>query len=354
MVAFRLSWLFHPAGRLLLAVVAAVWIALEADGSGMRLFVALLIVIGGILQAVPWALASLRFEFDIGRSHWSKLMGDAEAAVERGDVDLAAARLEAALGDARRFPRPVLAADSAEHLADLMLRAGRREEAERWLAEALRQRERVPGRDHPRTRATRDRLADLRADLGDQAGAEELLTAQLQSLGRAEGKRDAEIIAVSCRLAGALAAQGRDDEAEPRYREVLDRLERANGAHHWSLGDALLGLAGIARRAGRPDEAEQLLRRALDNADMAGQQEMADRAREALLDFYTAGGRYADAVPLSEKLLLRHEAGATTERAGVIASMTRHADLLGRVGRDEDAGRYRRRAELLRAVAERR
>lgn len=337
----------------MLALFAAVAIATQAGHSSILLLAALVIFVAGVLQALPWAMSELRFEFDIGRARWSSLMGEADAARERGDVDLAAAKLEAALGDARRFPRPVLAADSAGHLADLMLRADRRTEAERWLAEALRQRERVPGRDHPRTRDTRDRLADLRVELGDLAGAEQLLAAQLESVGRAESAAGPAMPAAECRLARVLVAQGRDQEAEDRYRQALDELKRANGAHHWSLGDPLLGLAEIARRAGRTDEAERDLRSALENADMAGQTAMTNRVREALLDICSDAGRDDEAVALSEALVRTQDAGAAPDQARVIDLLARHADLLGRAGRTEEAGRYRRRADLLRAARER-
>jgi tetratricopeptide (TPR) repeat protein len=349
MVSFFLD---SSAGRLVAALSIAVAIATQARRGSILLLVALVVAVGGVLQALPWAMRELSFEFNLGRARWGALMSDADVALDRGDTALAAAKLEAALGDARRFPRPVLAAQAAERLADLMLRSDRRVEAEPWLAEALRQRERVPGRDDPRTRATRDRLADLRTSVGDHSGAEQLLRLQVESAGRADGSDSPAVAAAEVRLADTFAGQGRDSEADARYRDALGRLERANGAHHWSLADGLLGLADLARRGGRRVEAEQVLLRAMGNADMAGRTDVTNRVREALLDLYLSEGRYADAVPLSEALVRTQEAGTATDRAHALLLLERHADVLERAGRAEEAARHRRRAGILRAALE--
>jgi tetratricopeptide (TPR) repeat protein len=333
------------------ALVLALVVALTQTvfgGSGLRHLFALVITTAGVL-AVPLATGVL----NIGRARWAALMVTADEAIDRGDVATAGAKLEAALADGGPFVRPVLAAESAERLANLMVRAGRDAEAERWLAETLRHRERVPGPNDVRTRATRDRLADLRAGLGDAAGAEELLRLQVESAGRAEGRDSAAGAAAAARLAQFLAGRGREPEGETLHREALDRLERAHGPHHWLLCEPLIGLAGAARRAGRPDEAEQDLRRAIDNASAAGRTEAATLAREALLDLYLASGRSADALPLSEALLQSQDAWADSGQTHLIELLARHAALLAQAGRAEEAARYRRRAEMLREASER-
>jgi tetratricopeptide (TPR) repeat protein len=337
-------------GAFSLVFVLVVAFTLAVFGSnGPRHLVALLITSAGVL-AVPLATGVL----NVGRARWAVLMAAADEAADRGDVATAAARLEAALADGGWFVRPVVAAGSAERLADLMLREGRDAEAARWLAEALRHRERFPGPNDPRTRATRDRLADLRAGLGDAVGAEELLRLQVESAGRTEAPESAAEAAAAARIAQFLAGRGREAEAETLLREELGRLERAHGPHHWLLCEPLIGLAGAARRAGRSDEAEDHLRRAIDNAGAAGRTEEATLAREALLDVYLAGGRLADALPLSEALLRSQDAWADSSRTNLIELLTRHADLLARAGRAEEAARYRRRAEILHAARERR
>jgi hypothetical protein len=341
---------------MLVALAFGAVLATQAGQNGLLPLAGLVIALAGILQALPYAMGELGFQFDLGRARWSRLMGEAADALERGDLELATTRLEAAHRDATRSPspRPVLAAESAGRLADVMERADRPADAERWLAESLRRSERVPGPDDPKTRKIRDRLVDLRTRMGDGAGARALLEAQVQSLSRTDGQGGAATAAAGVRVAASLAAQGRDADAQARYVECLAQLEGVHGAHHWSLVDALLGLADLRRRAATLPDAEGLIQRALGNAHMAGQTELTNRAREALIDLYVAQERYAEVVPISEAWLRTQEAGAAgSDRRASVERMQRHASVLALAGNEEQATRYRRRADLLRAALDR-
>jgi tetratricopeptide (TPR) repeat protein len=339
----------RPLGRLGLAVVAALGLMFRAT-QDRRLWPLALLVLGvGIAQAVPWALDELGVELDRGRARWSRLMSEAEAAKERGDPGEARANLQTALAGAGGR-RPTLAAEAAERLADLAIGEERTADAARLLEQALRSRERVPGPDDPRTRATRERLAELSGRLGEHDRAVALLREQVGSVGRREGAESAGAAAARSRLGAALAAAGRDDEAEASFRQALEQLARLNGPHHWSVVDPLLGLAAVDGRRGRPAEAEAGLRRALDSASMAGQSALANRARAALIELYVVLGRIAEAVPLSEARLRSMEADASDDRSRAADLLERHARLLAKAGDEGEAARYRRRADLLRGA----
>lgn len=336
-----------PPGRLVAAIALAIVLWLRAAEQRTLMPVALVVLAAGILQAVPWAFDELGFQFNLGRARWASLMAEAHAALERGDTAMARARLEAALADTSRFKRPVLAATSAEQLADLLLREGRPADARPWLAEALRWREKVPGPDATATRETRERLAGLDAQLGDHAGSTALRAVQVESAARAEGEQSAPVAQARCQLAASLGHLGREADAAAQLQQAADALERLHGAHHWSVAEPLLGLAALLRRQGQSEEAEAALRRALGNADMAGQTALANRAREALVDLLLERGRVAEAVPISEAALRSQEAGAA-DRDRSLELLERHADVLSLAG--DESARYRRRAELIRGA----
>ena len=339
----------HPLGRLLVALLAAIGLAWRGTQDHRLWVAAVALLVAGVVQAIPWTFAELGFQFDFGRARCARLMGEAEFAMERCDRAMARARLEAALADAGPM-RPVLAADSADRLADLAIADERATEAARWLEEALRSGERVPGPDAPRTRVTRDRLAELCGRIGEHERAVALLRQQVESFVRREGAESGGAAGAQVRLGEALAASRSDDEAETSLLAAVAVLERLNGAHHWSLAEPLLALAAIEGRRGRPGEAEARLRRALESASMAGQTELANRARAALVDHYIAVGRPAEAVPLSEARLRSMESGPPEDRARAADMLERHARLLELAGDANSAGRYARRAGLLRAA----
>jgi len=343
-----------PWGRFVLALALALALLSQYQRNPSAALLAVVVLAAGVMQALPAVLSELGFTFDLGRARWSRLMGEAEAMLERGDIEAGRSRLQAALADAtRRMGRPVLAADSAEKLAQLASREGKDAEAVPWQAEALRWREKVPGPDHPSTRQTRDRLADLLTRLGDHAAALDVLTVQLESVSRQEGSGSPAAAAVNVRMARTLTELGQDAEAGARLKEAVTALGTLNGPHHWSLVEPLLGLAELERRGGRTETAETAIRRALDNASTAGQTELSDRAREALIDLYVAERRYADAVPVSTRWLSSAGTTATDDRGAALRRLERHAEILGLAKEQEEADKYRRRAAILRASIER-
>ena len=347
-----MALILTPLGRLLVALIVAAALVVLGRQDRRIWVLALAVLAAGVVQAAPWALGELGFQLDLGRGRWSRLMGEAEEAVERGDAGAARSRLEAALADAGA-QRPVLAAEAADRLADLAIAEGRYAEAARWLERELRSRERVPGADDPRTCATRGRLVEVFVRLGEHERAIALMRQQVERVGRREGAESAPAAAAGTRLATLLAAWGGDEEAEACFRDALAHLERLNGPHHWSLVEPLRGLAAIEARRGRPAQSETLLRRALDCASVAGRTELTNRVRSALVDLYVAVGRPAEAVSLSEARLRSLEAGGQEDPSRTADMLDRHAHLLERAGDDAGARRYRRRAELLRAAVAR-
>jgi hypothetical protein len=90
----------------------------------------------------------------------------------------------------------------------------------------------------------------------------------------------------------------------------------------------------------------------MECAERIGSEDKADLVRNNLVNLYVAAGRYAEAVPISEKLL---KGSANSTKIADLSDTARrnrqHADLLEQAERTADAAKFRRVAETLERLA---
>ncbi|MCB1376764.1 MAG: CHAT domain-containing protein [Alphaproteobacteria bacterium] len=140
------------------------------------------------------------------------------------------------------------------------LDAGRLQEAETKLREALRRSEAAGGPDNDHAYIARAHLANALADLNKLAEAERVIREQLDSARRSYGEESLMYASPLVQLAGLVTARNDDAAAERLYRRAIAILEALPDGDAQMLYACRIGLAATLTSLGRRDEADALLK----------------------------------------------------------------------------------------------
>ncbi len=186
------------------------------------------------------------------------------------------------------------------------------------FTEALQLRERILGRDHPETLATRVNLAYVTAETGSPAAAESILRAAVSANRRVFSENHPLVAQTLNVLANVLIMLGKFDEADGALQEALGIARRTTSADSPQIDAALGSLAMLSYRRGDFSLAgdytrqtlEMRVRRNGEDDDSA----LTVKQNLAVLDYQM--GRYAEAErQLREIIDRRRKSGGQTSFA---------------------------------------
>ena len=236
---------------------------------------------------------------------------------------------------------PAVASDYS-YLAALHRIAGRFSQAESFYRRAIEIFE-LSGRDaHPGYPTALHNLAYFLRETDRFAEAEALFRRALENFERQLGPAHPSVAAGCINLGHLLRESGRFAEAEPLLRRALSLQKSALGEDHPDVAAGCSALGQLLLAVGRRAEAEPLLRRALEiDGQSYGPN---DRRTEAdvchLAHLLTEEGRLDEAGGLFDRLL------ANADESQWITGYFRfrHAQMLNRAGRHDEAATERQHA----------
>jgi eukaryotic-like serine/threonine-protein kinase len=138
-------------------------------------------------------------------------------------------------------------ATNLTNLGNLLSEQENYTEAEQLLNEALEIRQRILGREHPRTAVTLNNLAQMLRRSGSAESAEPLLRESIEIRKITLGEDHPSVAIGINNLALALRDMGRFDEAEQLFRESLERRINHYGEEHPAVGIAYYNLSGFKK-----------------------------------------------------------------------------------------------------------
>ena len=306
-------------------------------------------LIAGGLMAVAGALIWLSAFVDFGvrptrpEQKWEPVADNGIFHAIQGRWDDAMAEFHKAMDMAATDPRRLRA---GERIGGYLEQRHKTREALPFFVKALEARTRMYGAEHPATKQLRERIAGRAIESGDGDMAVRMLQEQLHLVAPWGRITSLEAARTAARLAEALLLVGDIDNARAASQDAIAAIESID-PYNVELVDALLTDARIHLETSDPKGAEPLLQRALENAQRVGSRARTDRVRRELLDVYMANGRFEEAVPISEKLVSGTNVAASRTPEENADLVRRHAELLERAGRPDEAARYRRTAETL-------
>ncbi len=195
---------------------------------------------------------------------------------------------------------------------------------------------RFPNRDEVRA-AIELTIGRTYMALGNYAKAEPHLKEAVTIHQSLHDATDTQSVVANVPMVELLRRTGRLDEAAAIARESLDLLESVNGIEHIDTLSSMDALASVELDRGNFDEAETILTRALKTVEATDQEgELAVQIRGSLSDTYKWQGRYEDAAPLNERIVVdaRRIWGANDARTAI--ALNKLATLYLRQGRFAD------------------
>ncbi|WP_337185567.1 CHAT domain-containing tetratricopeptide repeat protein [Phenylobacterium sp.] len=217
--------------------------------------------------------------------------------------------------------------------------AGRWDDAERAMRQALAYEERAYGASDPRVAVSLSLIADVVGEAGRYDEAERLLRRALEIRRAKLGEHDASTALSYSNLAYVLDGQGRYAEAEPLLRRALEISRATLGEHDAATATNYNNLAANQSAQGKAAEAEALYRKALE-VRLAAQGEHAPETATAfanLASVVNAQGRHAEAEPLFAKALKVRRAAPEPRELGVATGLNDLAFNLADQGRFAEA-----------------
>jgi tetratricopeptide (TPR) repeat protein len=214
---------------------------------------------------------------------------------------------------------------------------------------------RLEGLDGDGTIEWRDELIWVYGRLQRYEAAETLARESVESIGRRFGTGAYLGFALST-MAWAQRKQGRLEEAEALYRQALELIEKKRGQEDDDTGWPLVGLALIEEGRGRLDLALEHARRAWANWERVGRVNMAQLARDKVIDLYIETGAFDEALKVAQDTVLRHHRVNDDEfedPAVRLREAERVARIFAGLGRPEEARRMEVRARYIRQSIER-
>jgi serine/threonine-protein kinase len=150
------------------------------------------------------------------------------------------------------------------NLGDLLRAAGRIDEAEQHLVEAVKLRRQLLGPQHPDLAKSINNLALVLRSLGRLEEAGPLYREALTIERNVWGPTHPAVLTDQFNLGALLREQERLDEAEPLLREVVQVRTKTLGPEHRDLAASMNALGDLLRARGELDEAEPLIVEALN------------------------------------------------------------------------------------------
>jgi tetratricopeptide (TPR) repeat protein len=181
--------------------------------------------------------------------------------------------------------------------------AARIGEAIPFYEQALHDREREFGLDHPETLAAQSNLANAYQAAGRVDQALTLHRQTYDNMVRLRGADDPETLAAESNLAFACQAAGRTEQAIRLYEQAVEGMSRVIGADHPNTLTAKENLAAAYQKAGRIDRAIAFYQQAYEGmSKIIGADHPSTLAvRSKLAAAYLAAGRVDRAISLHEE-----------------------------------------------------
>jgi CHAT domain-containing protein/tetratricopeptide (TPR) repeat protein len=217
--------------------------------------------------------------------------------------------------------------------------AGRWDEAERAMRQALAIEERTYGPGDPLVALSLSLIADVAEEAGRYDEAEPLLRRALEIRRARLGENDAQTALSYSNLAFALDALGRYAEAEPLLRRALEITRAVLGEQQAATATSYASLAVNLNAQGKAADAEALYRKALSiRLAVQGERDPETAAAFAsLASAINAQGRHAEAEPLFRKALEMRRAAPEPRDLGIAVGLNDLAYNLADQGRYADA-----------------
>jgi serine/threonine protein kinase/Tfp pilus assembly protein PilF len=231
-------------------------------------------------------------------------------------------------------------AKGLEDLAYLYQVTGRTDEAEAMYRHVILIKEKAYGSDNPELASTLQNLAFIYIDQGQHSKAEEYIRRALNIMEKAFGPQHPRSILILGDLGYLYLKTGKYTESEKHYKSVIAMLEKEVGREHIKIAEYLSALGQLYFETARYDEAEQHLKRGLAICEKDEKPDLEVKARilSNLGYLYFRGlGRYEDAELYFKKALKIIEEDLDKYFSEAKETMKEYADLLRRLGREEEA-----------------
>jgi tetratricopeptide (TPR) repeat protein len=265
----------------------------------------------------------------------------AQTLVELGRSDLALPHAQQALKQRQRMlgenhPDTILSLNVYGMVLDSL---GRTQEAEPFLKQALEQRRKVLGEDHQDTIRSLNNYANLLISLGRPQEAEPLEKQALEQNRKVLGRDHPDTITSLSNYALVLHSLGRSQDAEPLFKQALDQRRKVLGDDHPDTISSLNNYANLLISLGRRKEAEPFLKQSLEqNRKVLGENH--PETTRSLNDYARALnslGRNQEAEPLYKQALEQRRKVLGENHPDTITSLNNYATVLQSLGRFPEA-----------------
>jgi len=231
-------------------------------------------------------------------------------------------------------------AKGLEDLAYLYQVTGRTDEAEGMYRQAILIKEKAYGSDNPELASPLRNLAFIYIDQGHHSKAGEYIRRALNIMEKAFGPQHPRVALILGDLGYLYLKAGKHTESEKQYKSAIAMLEKEVGREHIRIAEFLSGLGQLYFETVRYDEAEQHLKRGLAICEKEEKPDLEVKAGilSNLGCLYFRGlGRYEDAESFFKKALKIIEKDLDMHFSEAEETMKEYADLLRRLGREEEA-----------------
>ena len=216
--------------------------------------------------------------------------------------------------------------------------------AEALLAEAVDQRLRANGPEHPDTLHAQESLGTVFWRQGRFDDAADLHRRAYEQARSALGPEDPATLSHANQLALSWWRLGRYEEAGELFKSTLKRMERVHGAEHADTANVRNNLAGVLWTQGRYADAAELYREAL----AVNRSALGEEAHRTLGSLYNlalalkAQGLHEEAEPLFLDALNKRKRVFGDEHSATLATVSALASLYAETERPEEAERLHR------------
>ncbi len=237
------------------------------------------------------------------------------------------------------------------NLAVLYMSQGKFRAAEPICQRALALSEKAWGPRHHTVAFHLTNLAAINAHLGRFTEAEQMYQRSLEIREETLGAEHPEMAAIYNNLSQLYSKQEKFTEAEMHLKRALAIREKVRGPEHPEVAYCLTNLAELYQKQGKFDEIESLCQRALSiiSASLGTEHPNMMYGLNNLAAFYKARGEYARAEPLYQQALAIMQKTLGPEHPDTARVLWWYADLLKKLGREDEASELERRFNLIKA-----
>ncbi|KAI4113691.1 MAG: hypothetical protein LQ338_008128 [Usnochroma carphineum] len=235
---------------------------------------------------------------------------------------------------------------SMNNLAVLLRIQGNYKEAKRIHRQVLALTETVLGKEHPSTLASKNNLGSLLRSQGNYQEAEPIYRQVLALTETVLGKEHPRTLTSMSNLANLLGDQGNCQEAEPIHRQVLALRETVLGKEHPDTIMSMNNLAMLLGDQGNYEEAERILRQelALSETVLGKEHPGTLTSMNNLVMLLGDQGNYKEAERILRQVLAPTETVLGKEHPDTLRTMNNLATVLSERGNYEEAERIHRQA----------